>query len=137
MPIGVFVCGGAIRLRGLVVRVGVTCGSALSLVYLLPRGPGAVGCVGSLVLLSVPPRLRRLCFLVLAHAINPPAEAGELVVTWVVAVNIPFLPEDKIPQSAIKMKMEPDAPAGLPSSHPIRLDLAEVLGEPALEAFVR
>jgi hypothetical protein len=78
-----------------------------------------------------------LCFLVLAHAIDPPAEAGELVVTWVVAVNIPFLPEDKIPQSAIKMKMEPDAPAGLPSSHPIRLDLAEVLSEPALEAFVR
>ncbi|KAL3806471.1 hypothetical protein ACHAXA_000680 [Cyclostephanos tholiformis] len=77
------------------------------------------------------------CPVALAYAIAPPAVTRELVATRVVRVNIPVLSKEEISQSAIKMEMKPNAPAGFPRSYPIRLDFAEVLGEPALKAFVR
>ncbi len=137
MLIGVFVGGGAIDLRGFVPRVGVPRCRALSLLCLLLWGPCAVGCAGSVVHLLGPPPLRRLFFLELSYAIAPPAVTRELVATRVVRVNIPVLSKEEISQSAIKMEMKPNAPAGFPRSYPIRLDFAEVLGEPALKAFVR
>ena len=78
-----------------------------------------------------------LSFLFLADfapTIRPPAEGWELVrIEGVVGVDVALLPKNKIANSSIEMEMEPYASAWFARPDSRGLNLAEVVGQPALE----